>query len=214
VKKNHIPIVVVIQEWVEKCWGMGFDIEGAQHFGGNLVKTRGKIGTNDVAALFRSFGVKMDVIDFMSKRLPDDMIKAQEIALRGTSQVPQQYETNMEMIYWISNYFATGKQNKFCPPLYLQHEGHSRTIVGTVVDKKMDEINIIIFDPAHIGPQLKSALQNKAGMNYVVKSAQHFSHEKYQIGYITSNEIVGPGNDFQKLKKMDFVAESNSNQYF
>lgn len=43
-------------EWVEKSWSDGFP--GAEYFKGKIVGTKGRLGTNDVAALFRYFGVK------------------------------------------------------------------------------------------------------------------------------------------------------------
>jgi hypothetical protein len=69
---------------------------------------------------------RMDVCDFISRRLPEEMIVAQQIALQGTNDVPQEYEPNLEMVTWICEYFEKGKAAKFLPPLYLQHDGHSR----------------------------------------------------------------------------------------
>lgn len=48
--------VLIPSEWVEKSWEDGFP--GAEYFKGKLASTKGKMGTNDVAALFRFFGVK------------------------------------------------------------------------------------------------------------------------------------------------------------
>lgn len=41
----------------------------------------------------------------------------------------------------------------FCRPLYFQHEGHSRTIIGIQATRRRDGIqqyNLLILDPAHV----------------------------------------------------------------
>lgn len=41
------------------------------------------------------------------------------------------------------------------PPLYLQHQGHSRTVVGVVLAKESySSTKLIIFDPGHEKSQL------------------------------------------------------------
>lgn len=46
----------------------------------------------------------------------------------------------------------------FIPPLYLQHDGHSRTIVG--VEKRGNQINLLLFDPSHWGSTLRGDVQD------------------------------------------------------
>jgi hypothetical protein len=45
-------------DWMEKCWAAGFDKEGAKLFNSKLTKTKGMLGTTDVAALMRFFGIR------------------------------------------------------------------------------------------------------------------------------------------------------------
>lgn len=57
------------------------------------------------------------------------------------------------MLDWIQSYFTpdttTDQNNVYItdrPPLYLQHQGHSRTVVGIEV-LKTGKRNLILFDP-------------------------------------------------------------------
>lgn len=64
------------------------------------------IGACEAAALFRSMSIRARVIDFISEK--NDV---------------------STMMDWMWNYFSE-KEGR--PPLYLQHEGHSRTCVGAI----------------------------------------------------------------------------------
>jgi hypothetical protein len=69
----------------------------------------------------------MDVYDFMSPKLPEAVVRAQEEESRYSGKKPVLYEPSVDLLEWAWNYFSSpplGK--KFVPPLYLQHPGHSR----------------------------------------------------------------------------------------
>jgi len=101
------------------------------------------------------------------------------------------WKPNKEMVEWVWNYFASRQAKTpfkqyetFIPPLYLQHEGHSRTIIG--VEKRANQINLLIFDPSHFGPALLNDLRNKK-LRKVKKGLDTFVREKYQIVCIEKN---------------------------
>ena len=55
-----------------------------------------------------------------------------------------------------------GRASRYRPPLYLQHEGHSRTVVG--IERRVDGVrtknitwNLLIWDPLKQGTQLRRA---------------------------------------------------------
>ena len=57
---------------------------------------------------------------------------------------------------------AHGRASRYRPPLYLQHEGHSRTVVG--IERRVDGVrtkkvtwNLLIWDPLKQGTQLRRA---------------------------------------------------------
>ena len=63
---GRIPSLRGIQGWLERAWARGFDREGAESFGGQLLGKRGQdawIGATDVAALLRSFAIDAVVVD-------------------------------------------------------------------------------------------------------------------------------------------------------
>jgi len=86
----------------------------------------------------------------------------------------------------------------YMPPLYFQHQGHSRSIIGMEkgVKKKLNEgegmdfkeepfSNLLIFDPDHIGSSVKQALQKREGWEQLLKRGQDtLTKDTYQIVYI------------------------------
>jgi hypothetical protein len=55
---GYVPSIPVIQEYIEKAWSKGFDLQGASQLGNSLQNSKKMIGTTECAALLRSFGVK------------------------------------------------------------------------------------------------------------------------------------------------------------
>lgn len=62
-----IPDILTIQHAIEAAWQQGFDREGAAHFEGILRMKPSWIGATETAALFRSFGLRAVVVDFVCK---------------------------------------------------------------------------------------------------------------------------------------------------
>jgi hypothetical protein len=110
----------------------GFDSLGAAQLEHHVFKTRKWIGTTEVYTLLTYLGIRSTIIDFHQpgpKRLHQDLMD------------------------WIQSYFMESTtQNKKTvhitnkPPLYLQHQGHSRTVVGIEI-LKTGKRNLIMFDP-------------------------------------------------------------------
>jgi zinc finger-containing ubiquitin peptidase 1 len=53
-----MPSVTKIQQLIEDAWKKGFDLMGAQQFGGHLKDTAKWIGASDVCAMFSSLRIK------------------------------------------------------------------------------------------------------------------------------------------------------------
>lgn len=45
--------------------------------------------------------------------------------------------------------FRTRAGQNFVPPLYFQHQGHSRTIVGIEILKNGSVVRLLVFDPSN-----------------------------------------------------------------
>ncbi len=69
---------------------------------------------------------RVEVIDFYSKRLPDDVIE--QARMKAPDKEPKKYRPNKAMMQWIWTYFNDRKDQEFIPPLYFQYDGKFITI--------------------------------------------------------------------------------------
>ena len=91
-----------------------------------------------------------------------------------------------ELGQWIVNYFDRLQYSLCVPPLYLQWEGHSVTVIG--YERKQDVVSILHLDPAHNSSRILSALELKKGwQKYVKRGIQTFKQDKYQIVCVLPN---------------------------
>ena len=100
-----------LQSLIEAAWRKGFDVQGSEQLGGKLVNTRKWIGATEIVAFFTANRIKTELLDFHTPTTKDG--------------------THPKLFQWVLDYFRERARAKaFTPPLYLQHQGHSRTIVG------------------------------------------------------------------------------------
>ncbi|KAI0064700.1 DUF1671-domain-containing protein [Artomyces pyxidatus] len=135
------PSVCNLQALIEEAWKHGFDEEGAQQLRHKLVDKSKWIGTAELHVAFTYRGIPSQLADF---HLP------------GAQVAP--------LLDWIKDYFSSHEQQGHRSveeswrglaavvvtdrmPLILQHQGHSRTIVGYEVTKT-GSINLLSFDPS------------------------------------------------------------------
>ena len=91
-------------------------------------------------------------------------------------------------------------------PLYLQHEGHSRTIIG--IEKKewrhgAPELTLLMFDPGCPPPALRDAVQKGVNWQRLVKRSAHtLKQTQFQIVYCPEGAVpVLPGSvEYEQLK--------------
>lgn len=184
---GDIPDVNGLQAWIEKAWSAGFDTAGQQQLGGSLVGSDLWIGATECAALLRYFGLKAEVVDFSS------------------SQDGSSAQLGDRLINWIKIYYDYCKRNGgLILPLYFQHDGHSRTIVGYEYNDK--KTSILIFDPVSNGKTIKQKLLNcvngepNAGWQVMMKRGLHTMVKKdYQLVYVDEG-IMSP--ELQELYKI------------
>ncbi|TNY24223.1 peptidase family C78-domain-containing protein [Rhodotorula diobovata] len=138
-----IPSIREWQEMIEKAWAAGFDPDGASHFGGKLINSRRWIGTTEVYVALTWLGIRVTIIDFPKLagtssvhepllrwlvnyfRLAPSSVSAPGASPPSPSQ-PQNAFTALQSAA------AAGGPIRLTArePLYLQHRGHSRTVVG------------------------------------------------------------------------------------
>lgn len=121
-----MPSIGKIQKLIEQAWSNGFDLMGKEQLGGVLFNTTKWIGASDVAAMFSFLKIKTELVDIVKSKNSN----------KNLAHVLYDYAYR---------YFETEcSQNKFVYPIFIQHDGHSRTIVGIENGKNK---NLIIFDP-------------------------------------------------------------------
>ncbi|BGP59341.1 hypothetical protein NBRC10512_005136 [Rhodotorula toruloides] len=163
-----VPPIRAWQETVEEAWRQGYDPAGAEHFRGKLIGSRRWIGTTEVYTALTYMGVNAFIVDF-PKQDPDSGVVTNKALVewildyfRSSSTSAQPAATNAFALLSASqgtSIHLTGNQ-----PLYLQHKGHSRTIVGVEVRKSAsvggggggrgragsegeEEVWLLVFDP-------------------------------------------------------------------
>ncbi|KAJ8656605.1 hypothetical protein O0I10_007682 [Lichtheimia ornata] len=129
-----------LQLLLERAWSEGFDKQGAKQLNHRVYKTRKWIGTTEVYCMLVYLGIRCTILDFHRPSGPNN--------------------SHDSMFDWIQSYFQSGVLDKDPntynkkgivhitdrPPLYLQHSGHSRTVIGIEILKD-GKRNLIMFDP-------------------------------------------------------------------
>lgn len=163
--RSSIPSISRLQKMIEWAWAQGFDIQGAEQLGGKLVNTRKWIGPTEVVILLSSLRIKCQLIDFYTPTNSDG--------------------GHPEMFNWVLQYFQ--RCDDFKPPLYLQHQGHSRTIIG-VEQLRDGSITMLVLDPSHSPAQMAQFNNTSSAfgaMRLVRKSIAAMKARQYQVVAVT-----------------------------
>jgi len=148
-----MPSIPRLQKVIELAWRAGFDRAGCEQLGGRLVNTRKWIGATEVATFLSFCNVDWEIIDF---------------------HIPTGVDgSHPSMFKWMLEYFSSG--DAVTPPLYLQHQGHSRTVVG-VEQLVGGNIKLLILDPSHSTTSLQ---QNT--MRLIRKTLASMKSKQYQV---------------------------------
>ncbi|KAJ2822370.1 hypothetical protein FBU31_004615 [Coemansia sp. 'formosensis'] len=122
-----VPQVRQLQEILELAWRDGYDPLGAEQLDHRAMGTRKWIGTTEIYCILAHLGVRAHIIDFHCASAADGSHPA--------------------LFSWVVEYFTKGGNGaKFAErhPLYLQHQGHSRTVVGVDLS---EDVCLLVFDP-------------------------------------------------------------------
>ncbi|KAG9050079.1 hypothetical protein FS837_007832 [Tulasnella sp. UAMH 9824] len=147
------PGIRNLQKWIESAWKDGYDSIGAQQLKHRLIGTTKWIGTGEIYVAMTWKGIPCELVDF------------------PRSKYSRNQDTAMALIHWVVEYFSSSTSPSLAPPpsanqssssedrhsshvimsnhmpIILQHNGHSRTIVGYEMTR-YDVTNLLIFDPA------------------------------------------------------------------
>lgn len=122
-----IPSIQLLQKSIQTAWSEGFDQTGAQQLGHLLVDTRKWIGATEVVTLLSYVRIRCLLVDFHTPTGPSS--------------------THPALFQWVKTHFRNAQLNGFVAPLILQHQGHSRTIIG-VEEEGDGVINLMVLDPS------------------------------------------------------------------
>ncbi|XP_058105180.1 uncharacterized protein LOC131248751 [Magnolia sinica] len=93
-------------------------------------------------------------------------------------------------------------------PLYFQHDGHSRTIVGIQIQKGPDGMperhSLLILDPAHRTSALERSLRENSGWQKLIKRGAHtLKKPQYQLCFVDPG--IAHGAEMDQLKTLDSI---------
>uniref|UniRef100_A0A0C9RFI8 Znf1 protein n=1 Tax=Biomphalaria glabrata TaxID=6526 RepID=A0A0C9RFI8_BIOGL len=162
-QQKSIPSIPKIQEMIECAWKNGFDRQGCLQLNGKLVNTKKWIGATEIVATLSYLGIKCQLIDFHAPSSDDG--------------------THPRLLEWVSDYFRTTQINGLGrPPLYLQHQGHSRTIIGVEFDTRATKL--LLFDPGTPRDELARLARGSLGwkdLRTFRRTQAGFRAKQYQI---------------------------------
>ncbi|XP_006839966.1 PREDICTED: zinc finger with UFM1-specific peptidase domain protein [Chrysochloris asiatica] len=168
-KGMSIPCIPKIQSMIEDAWKEGFDPQGASQLNNRLQGTKAWIGACEVYTLLTSLRVKCHIVDFHKSTGP--------------------LGTHPRLFEWILNYYSSEREGipkVVCtskPPIYLQHQGHSRTVVG-IEEKKNRTLCLLVFDPGCPSREMQKLLKQDMESNSLKqlrKFVGNLKHKQYQV---------------------------------
>lgn len=181
-QETAVPNIPRMQSMVEEAWKGGLDPCGASHFNQRLQGTRAWIGATEVYALLTSLGVGARIIDFHQPTGPGG--------------------THPRLFDWVKQYFQSSRSTRLpprlihtsLPPLYLQHQGHSRSIVG-LEQKKNGSLCLLLLDPSTSASDTRKLLSGDTvspAVRHIRKFPGSLKHKQYQVvavqGVLTAEE--------------------------
>lgn len=176
-QRNAIPSISRLQKHIEWAWDIGFDPQGCDQLGRKLYNTRKWIGATEMMTLLASMHIRCELVDFHRPTSSDG--------------------SHPQLFNWILQYFQ--KTDDFKPPLYLQHQGHSRTVVGVEVMPR--SLNLLVLDPSHAPRQMNQLSDTNAGpntMRIIRKGSGTMRARQYQLVSVTG--VMQSEQEFQRSK--------------
>ncbi|XP_054718999.1 zinc finger-containing ubiquitin peptidase 1-like [Uloborus diversus] len=173
-----IPSISKLQELIETAWRQGFDPAGCEQLGGRLINTRKWIGATEVVTFLSSFRIRGQLIDCHQPTGPNG--------------------THPEMFAWVKEYFM--KDEEFKPPVYLQHHGHSRSIIG-LEELRDGSLQLLVFDPSHSKSQMEqfsTTELNSNAMRLIRRPLLALKARQYQLVFISG--LLDSEEEYQKMK--------------
>ncbi|XP_040900991.1 zinc finger-containing ubiquitin peptidase 1 isoform X2 [Toxotes jaculatrix] len=182
-QEKTVPSIPRVQSMIEEAWKGGLDPQGASHFNQRLQGTRAWIGATEIYTLLTSLGISANIIDFHQPTGPGD--------------------THPRLFDWVKQYYCQSNRSSRLPPrviqtslapLYLQHQGHSRSIVG-LEQKKNGSLCLLVLDPGSSAADTRKLLSRDTiatAVRHVRKFPGSLKHKQYQV--VAVRGVLSPGD--------------------
>eukprot|EP00743_Colponemidia_sp_Colp-15_P012676 GILK01014501.1.p1 GENE.GILK01014501.1~~GILK01014501.1.p1 ORF type:complete len:463 (+),score=43.06 GILK01014501.1:24-1391(+) len=198
---GFVPSIYSIQEWLEAAWAEGFDPQGCRELGGQVMGTQKWIGTTECCSTLRHFGVRCSIVDFTKESSSSD---------------------HVQLVNWVWNYFAPPAASRQSvthlrsevahmsskAPLYFQHEGHSRTIIGVERRRKKgkEEVFLLVLDPSCRASELFGSLRRRSHWERFIKRGIHtFRKNEYQVLCVDEGFMRKGSAEYEQSKVMSAI---------
>ncbi|XP_072945045.1 zinc finger-containing ubiquitin peptidase 1-like [Epargyreus clarus] len=180
------PSIPRLQLLVERAWRLGFDTQGSEQLGSKLHNTRKWIGACEVVTVLSSLRIKCQLIDFHKPTAADGSHPA--------------------LFDWVLRYFQNDP-NGFKAPLYLQHQGHSRTIIGYERHKD-GKATLLVLDPSHSPAQVRQVVCGgtaacSAALRLLRRGAAALRARQYQLLAVTG--LIATDDEYEASKVLQSV---------
>ncbi|PWA25495.1 hypothetical protein CCH79_00020088, partial [Gambusia affinis] len=195
--EKTIPSIPRVQRMIEEAWKEGLDPQGASHFSKRLQRTQAWIGATEIYVLLTSLGISARIIDF--------------------HQPTGCKNTHPHLFDWIKQYFCQSSESSslsprliltHLPPLYLQHQGHSRTVVG-LEQRKNGSLCLLLLDPGSSSSDTRKLLSRETrltAVQFVRKFPRNLKHKQYQL--IAVQGVLSP-----EEKQSSSLSMSNGSKF-
>ncbi|XP_055600752.1 zinc finger-containing ubiquitin peptidase 1-like [Uranotaenia lowii] len=172
--RTAMPSISRLQRMVEAAWAQGFDIQGSEQLGCKLYNTRKWIGATEIVTVLSWLRIRCELVDFHRPTSPDGR--------------------HPELFNWVLRYFEEPRIHT--PPLYLQHQGHSRTIIG--IEQRTSGLSLLVLDPSH-GPRQVAALgSSQDSLRLIRKNSAAMRAPQYQV--VAVKGLIDTEEQYQACK--------------
>ncbi|XP_029959389.1 zinc finger-containing ubiquitin peptidase 1 isoform X2 [Salarias fasciatus] len=178
-----VPSIPRLQRMIEEAWKEGLDPQGASHFDQRLQGTASWIGATEIYVLLTSLRISARIIDFHQPTGPGG--------------------THPALFEWVKQYFIQPCRSSrlqprliqtSLPPLYLQHQGHSRSVVG-LEQRRDGTLCLLLLDPGCSPLDIRKLWSRdavSAAVRRLRKYPTNLKHKQYQVvalqGQLTTEE--------------------------
>ncbi|KAJ1981564.1 hypothetical protein H4R35_000658 [Dimargaris xerosporica] len=209
--QHRVPTVRQLQQALELAWRQGHDPVGASQLGHRVVSTQTWIGPTEVYCILQALRVSAQLIDFHRPTGPRGSHPAlvRFVERYYTRQLPPLPHRGESALALVNTPCSTTPlhdatlpiQWTDLPPLYWQHAGHSRIIIG-VECVNSAATHLLVYDPEVPAERYQRPLAAADALLALVRVpiAQLAAHQQYQLLMVcpaTANTASGDLNGFR-----------------